>query len=92
MGVLKERPGSRVPLPHTLRSWPHLCQAMSGPHSPGCDAVFPIESKIIDKFTDSLIVLHISKFLYGDYCKWKDIALYWLKLDLRQYQGRYSLR
>ena len=86
-------------------------------------AVFPIESKIIDKFTSEIFsflwgnkteclkrevlfnrcnqgginlvniaikiqafsVLHISKFLYGDYCKWKDIALYWLKLDLRQY-------
>ena len=30
-------------------------------------------------------IMHVCKFLFGDYCKWKDLALYWLKLDVRDY-------
>ena len=29
--------------------------------------------------------MHVCKLLFGDYCKWKDLALYWLKLDVRDY-------
>ena len=30
-------------------------------------------------------IMRVCKFLFGDYCKWKDLALYWLKLDVRDY-------
>ena len=33
----------------------------------------------------AFLVLHVCKFLYGDYRKWHDFALYWLKIDLREY-------
>ena len=29
--------------------------------------------------------LFIHRLLYGSHCKWKNFAMYWLKLDLREY-------
>ena len=33
----------------------------------------------------SFLIMHIHQFIFGDYKKWKDIAIYWLKLDVRHY-------
>ena len=43
-------------------------------------ALANIECKI-----KAFLVMHIYRFLHSSHCKWKNFAMYWLKLDLRDH-------